>query len=287
MFMLFLKHSWCIIGSVLHDFYSDSIYSDLKIMLNIYTADIYLKNRSDTLKMAGWGDCIPTVSSLLTSNEWLQHKSHRYESWNLLLFICRVLCRNEPATTSLSSQSRRSQSADVLTVDSCGSYFVETGWHNAIWKEVGIIKVTTVSAALEFWKTWMDISDAGLKIAEVRCNYFLLACLKKALYTPDVKIFLDRNAVSPQIFYCLHADYLKTSRDNDFKQNVITPEKAQLKWFLHLQRGSLRSSNTCWLGLRDSSVFARMNPVAFIQIQLQPKLILLKAQWPPSIGWVR
>lgn len=155
----------------------------------------------------------------------------------------------QPATTLLSSQSRRSQSADILTVDSRGSYFVETGWHNAIWKEIGIIKLTTVSAPLEFWKTWMDIIDAGLKIAEVRCNFFLLACLKKALCTPDVKIFWDRNAVSPQISFCLHADYLKTSRDNDFKQNVITPEKAQLKWFLHLQHGSLRSSDTCWLGL--------------------------------------
>lgn len=93
----------------------------------------------------------------------------------------------QPATPLLSSQSRRSQSADVLTVDRGGSYFVETGWHNAIWKEIGIIKLTTVSTPLEFWKTWMDIIDAGMKIAEVRCNFFLLACLKKALYTPDVK----------------------------------------------------------------------------------------------------
>lgn len=34
-----------------------------------------------------------------------------------------------------------------------------------IWKEIGIIKLTAVSAPLEFWKTWMDIIDAGSKIA--------------------------------------------------------------------------------------------------------------------------
>lgn len=140
-------------------------------------------------------------------------------------------------------------SQDVLTVDSCVSYFVETGWHHAIWKEIGIIKLATVSAPLEFWKTWTDIIDASSKIAEVRCHFFLLACLKKALYAPDVKIFWDQDAVTSQILFCLHADYFKTNRDNDSKQNVITPEKAQLKWFLHLQHGSLRSSNTCWLGL--------------------------------------
>lgn len=107
----------------------------------------------------------------------------------------------QPATTLLSSQSRRSQSADVLTVDSRGSFFVETGWHNANWKEIGIIKLTTVSAPLEFWKTWMDIIDVDLKITEVRCNFFLLACFEKALYTPDVKNILGPEcSQSPDMF---------------------------------------------------------------------------------------